>query len=108
MARKRLSRARSLESLTRYREFYGELSLAVTAYVADKLNVSPHGLTSDQLAEILRSRSVPDTLIEEITGFLRQCDFARFAPATPKQDDLSRALATAENIMVKMEETRIA
>lgn len=108
MARKRLSRARSLASLANYREFYGELSLAVMAYVADKLNISPHGLTSDQLADILRTRQVEDTLIDEVVGFLRQCDFARFAPATPSLDNLSESLAIAEQIMVKMEGTKIA
>ncbi len=108
MARKRLSRARSLANLSTYREFYGELSLAVMAYVADKLNVSPHGMTSDQLAELLRSRQVPDSLIDEVIGFLRQCDFARFAPATPSPDDLANALSTAEQVMVKMEEAKFA
>lgn len=108
MARKRLSRARSMANLQSYREFYGELSLAVIAYVADKLNVSPHGLTSDQLSDILRTRQVAESLIDETVGFLRQCDFARFAPATPSTDDLVKALATAEQVMVKMEEARIA
>jgi len=107
-ARKRLSRARSLADLSTYREFYGELSLAVMAYVADKLNVSPHGMTSDQLADLLRSKQVPDSLIEEAIGFLRQCDFARFAPATPSSDDLAGALATAEQVMVKMEGAKFA
>jgi len=72
------------------------------------LNVSPHGLTSDQLADLLRSRQIPETLIDETIGFLRQCDFARFAPATPSADDLSKALTTAEQVMVKMEEAKIA
>ena len=108
MARKRLSRARSMANLQTYREFYSELSLAVIAYVADKLNVSPHGLTSDQLADLLRSRQLPDALIDDTMGFLRQCDFARFAPATPSSDDLGKALVTAEQVMVKMEEAKFA
>jgi len=107
-ARKRLSRARSLAGLSTYGEFYSELSLVVMAYVADKLNVSPHGMTGDQLADLLRSKQVPDSLIEEAVGFLRQCDFARFAPATPAPDDLAKALATAEQVMIKMEEARFA
>ncbi|PWB68270.1 hypothetical protein C3F09_11940 [candidate division GN15 bacterium] len=107
-ARKRLSRARSLANLSTYREFYGELSLAVMAYVADKLNVSPHGMTGDQLADLLRSRQVPDSSIDEAISFLRQCDFARFAPATPSPDDLTKALATAEQVMVRMEEAKFA
>jgi hypothetical protein len=108
MARKRLAKAHSLAKLTTAREFYGELSLAVIAYIADKLNISPHGLTSDQVADLLRQKSGDEVLVNNVVTFLRQADFARFAPASLTEQDLSSALSTAEEIMVRIEGVKFA
>ncbi len=107
-ARKRLSKAKSLARPDSVRDFYGELSLAFTQYIADKLNISPNGLTSDTIATLLRERKASPELIENILGLLKQCDFARFAPATLSQQDMEAALAKAEAIMVQMEGVRFA
>jgi hypothetical protein len=108
MAKKRLAKARSLANVTQVREFYGELSLALTAYIADKLNISPYGLTSDQIADLLRQKGSDEQLVTEAVAFLRTCDFARFAPANLNQNDINTALATAEQLMVRIEGVRFA
>ena len=107
-ARKRLSRARSMATLDKANPFYAELSLVFTSYIADKLNVSPHGLTADSIAEMLQSRSVNPDLTSQVISLLRQCDFARFAPGTVTSDGLATSLKSAEDLMTRIEETRIA
>ena len=106
MAHKRLARARSLARLEKVGDFYAEISLALQAYIADKLNISPHGLTSDRVAELLKDKAADETLIRDTVNLLRQCDFARFAPASLTQADIDRALEEARQIMVKMEGVR--
>jgi hypothetical protein len=108
MARKRLAKARALAKLDTAQEFYAELSLAAIAYIADKLNISPYGLTSDQIADLLREKSGDENLVSETVTFLRQCDFARFAPANLTAQDLAQGLASAEQIMVRIEEVKFA
>lgn len=108
MARKRLAKARSLATLDTAQEFYAELSLAAIAYIADKLNISPYGLTSDQIADLLREKSGDETLVTDTVSFLRLCDFARFAPANLTAQNLESALATAEQIMVRIEGVKFA
>jgi hypothetical protein len=107
-ARKRLGRARSMATIDKANQFYAELSLVFNSYIADKLNKSPYGLTTDSIAEILRNRSVDPDLTLQMISFLRQCDFARFAPGTVTSDGLATSLKTAEDLMTRMEETRIA
>ncbi|MBK7141671.1 MAG: protein BatD [bacterium] len=107
-ARKRLAKAKSLARPESIREFYGELSLAFMQYVADKLNISPNGLTSDMIAELLRERKANPELIADTLGLLKQCDFARFAPANLSQQDMDAALGKAEAVMVKIEGVRFA
>jgi hypothetical protein len=103
MARKRLAAARSKATAAQAEAFYAELALAAIAYIADKLDISPHGLTRDRIAELLKESRAHDDLTGEILTFLQRCDFARFAAASVTQEDITRDLAAAEQVMVKME-----
>jgi hypothetical protein len=107
-ARKHLAKARSLARLETAGEFYGELTPVVTAYIADKLNISPYGLTTDSISELLRSKGAAEELVESTVQFLRQCDFARFAPASLTKADIDSALSAAEQIMTRMEGVKFA
>jgi len=108
MAYKRLARARALARVEKAGEFYAEISLALLAYMADKLNISPHGLTSERVAELLKEKKADKALVEETVSFIQQCDFARFAPASLTQEDIDGSLDTARQIMVKMEGVKFA
>ena len=103
MAKKRLAAARSAATCDMAERFYAELSLAVIAYIADKLDISPHGLTRDKIASLLQDRRAGEDLTTETLAFLQRCDFARFAPASVSQPEIDRDLAAAEAVMVKME-----
>jgi hypothetical protein len=106
--RKRLARARSMATVDRSNQFYAELSLAFTSYIADKLNISPHGLTTDAISQLLQDKSVDTTLTAEIIGLLRQCDFARFASASVSAEGMSTALKSAEDLMTRIEGVKLA
>jgi len=102
-ARKRLSRARGLASTSTATDFYTECTLAVTSYIADKLNESPHGLTSEKIASSLTERGAKQTLIDDTVGFLNQCGFARYTSSSSTQEEIDRALVAAQELMVRME-----
>ncbi len=108
LARKRLSKARSLAKTETAEQFFAEISLALTAFVADKLNMSPYGLTSDRLQELLRERGADEALVADLKTLLQQADFARFAPATVTEQTIETALHDAEQLMVRMEGLRFA
>jgi hypothetical protein len=102
-ARKRLARAKELAAADNPGEFYAESSQVVLSYIADKLNVSPHGLTADKVADLLRNRAADAATINDTIDFLKRCDFARFAPSSVSQDDIQNTLEQAEDLMVRME-----
>jgi hypothetical protein len=103
MARKRLAKAKSQAKVDTAKLFYAELSLALTSYVADKLNISPYGLTSQRIADLLREQAADDHLVDDTVRFVQECDFARFAPSSVTQETITRALKTAEDIIVRIE-----
>ncbi|HWR82541.1 MAG TPA: BatD family protein, partial [Candidatus Deferrimicrobium sp.] len=107
-ARRKLARAKSRARVEHAGEFFAEVASALTSYIADKLNVSPHGLTSDRIAALLRERSADEILIREVDELLRTCDFARYAPAAIAQAEIDAALARAEQTMTRMEEVNFA
>lgn len=108
MARKRLAEARKMADAARAKEFYGELHLAVTAYIGDKFNLSPHGLTHERIRELLSRSHDGDEVQGAVLHFLEKCDFARFAPATQSAEELADDLKSAEDLMVQMEDLKLA
>jgi hypothetical protein len=105
-ARKRLSKARSLAKPVSLSEFYAELNLVLIAYIADKLNISPHGLTSEKIKLLLFEKKANESLINEILDVIRKCDFARFAPASVSPVDMHNALSKVELIMSEIERVK--
>jgi hypothetical protein len=105
-ARRRLAQAKKLASEGTASQFFVEISQVLLSFIGDKLNLSPHGLTNDKIAQLLDERGAEDSLIETTLEFLKRCDFARYAPASISRDDIDAALGEAENLMVRMEEVR--
>ena len=105
-ARKRLAKARGLARIDTSEQFFAECSLAVLSFIADKINISPHGLTTDKVAELLGERGADRELIDSVIDFLRQADFARYAASAVTQPDMEKALSDAEHLMVRMGEVR--
>ncbi|MFH1686782.1 MAG: BatD family protein [bacterium] len=108
MARKRLAKARSLASPAHTEAFHAEVYRALTSYLADKLNISPHGLTSDAISRILAERGAAQDLIDSVLDIVKACDFARFAPSSIGDEAIKKVLAEAEQVMVTIEGVKFA
>jgi len=105
-AKRRLAQARKLASEGASSQFFVEISQVLLSFIGDKLNLSPHGLTKDKIAQLLQERGAEAFLIEATLDFLKRCDFARYAPASIEKSDVDETLVEAENLMVRMEEVR--
>ncbi len=108
VAKKRLARARSLARTETVEEFYVEIYRALTSYFADKLNISPHGLTTESIRQGLIEQGAPSDLIESYTGVISRCDYARFAPANITQADIEQTLKESEEVIIKIEGVKFA
>ncbi|MDF1545408.1 MAG: BatD family protein [bacterium] len=107
-ARKQLTRARSLANEADAEQFFAEISSALTSYIANKLNISPHGLTMDGLEQILRERSAEESLISEMQSVLTKCDFARFASSSIRKEEIDQTLSLAEQLIIRLEGVNLA
>ena len=102
-AHKRLSKARSLARQETLSEFYAELNLVLAAYIADKLNISPHGLTTESIKFLLEEKQAGEALVNDIIAVIKQCNFARFAPSSLSKSDMENSLLKVEQIMAGIE-----
>lgn len=80
MARGRLRQAGDFLAKNLYTAFYEELHKALTGYVSDKLNMDMSDMSKENIASELGSRGVPEAVVEDFTGLLDACEFARYSP----------------------------
>jgi len=107
MARKRLAKARKLSNSAQVSDFYAEIRFALFAYIADKLNISPHGLTGDKLLEIMESSNIDEDILSKTKSLLRKADYAQYSSSSDSSRDIQSSLKAAEVILIKLEGIKI-
>ena len=85
VAQKRLKAASKLLAEGNKAAFYEEIERAAVSYLSDRLSIPTADLSKDTIAEILRSKHVPDELIAEVKDVIATAEFARYAPSADSQ-----------------------
>ncbi len=80
LARKYLSEAK--KQLGKKEEFYIALEKALHNFLKAKLFIETSENSKEKIAEILKSKNVDDTSINDLIDVLNDCDFARYTPTT--------------------------
>jgi len=80
LARKYLSSAK--KQLGNQEGFYIALEKALHNFLKAKLHVETSDISQEKISEILQSKGVETSTINEFMGVLNDCDFARYAPTT--------------------------
>ncbi len=84
------------------RRFYTEAAVALSGYLADKLNLPEIAVTGDTLERTLLERSVPDDTVRETVSCLQECEFGRFVSASSAPERMrelaDRIRKTIENL----------
>ena len=81
VAQKRLKKAKKLLSDNQDAAFYEEIERAAWSYLSDRLSIPQANLTKENISGILRSKSISEELIAEVSNVLSTAEFARYAPS---------------------------
>lgn len=103
MAMKKLAKAKGLLDDKTQKEFYAEISRALSGFAADKLNLSQAGIISDELEELLKKHHLDETLIKEYIELVQACDFQRFAPANVGSEEMQEFFKKAKEAIINLE-----
>jgi hypothetical protein len=82
VARKRLSKARSLIDAGKPEMVNAELAKALWGYLGDKLAIALSDLTKDNCYASLRARNVEEGLITELDLLLSSTEYSRYSPSS--------------------------
>ena len=102
-AQQHLSNARELLQLDNSSEFYAALAKTILKHIADKLNVTPAAVTSDNIYDILEKRGVSDDVIKELRQCLESCDYGRFSSGHLSKEQMESTLDTTEQVIMHLE-----
>ena len=103
VATKRLKQAKLLLSGTDPEAFYAEISRALWSYVSDRLGIDRADLSIDSVTRQLEVKSISGDLITRLKECLEACEFARFAPASSKQEEKRKIYDLADAVIVATE-----
>jgi len=82
IAAKHLANAQKQLDARNTKAFYEDVSKGMYGYLSDKLNIPIANLDKETIVAGLKSRSVSDALITQLTDTLDLCEMARFAPVS--------------------------
>lgn len=105
VAQKRLKAAAKLLAEGNKTAFYEEIERAAVSYLSDRLSIPTADLSKDTIAEILRSKNVPDNLIHEVKDVLATAEFARYAPSADSQ--MQTLYDRTTNIINQLEDQKL-
>ena len=92
LARKYLSEAK--KNLNNPTVFYEAMERALHNYLKAKLSIQTSEMSKDRIRQVLQSRNVNESSIDEFLGLLQNCEFARYTPTTVTAADQDYQKAT--------------
>ncbi len=105
-ARKRLAEAERLMGVGDTGAFHSEINRALSAFLADRLNLQERGLTPDQAESALRERAADPEATATAVSILRACDLARFASVAGTETDMRDLLDRTRTTIDTLERLR--
>jgi len=102
-ARRRLAAATRALNRGEGASFYGEVTKAMTGFVADRTGMPRAGLTAGDVREKLESAGVSVDLVNRVTSILEACDYWRFAASAHKPEEMKSMLDSAKYVLSELQ-----
>lgn len=103
MARARLKKAGLMLKERKTVGFYAEIQQALTHYLADRLNVSAHGMKMEDWMRILVEKGASQKLVSDFRKIFMECDMARYAPSAIDEGALPKCLSETGTLLYNLE-----
>ncbi len=101
-ANKHLRKAEKLMREGNPTAFYDELANALLSYASHRFLIPMSEFKTDEIAQKLQDHGVSQTLANEFTDLMKQCEFARYAPGNP-QENMENLYERSAKVVAKIE-----
>ena len=82
VAQRRLKTAKRLLQENNKELFYEEIERASWTYLSDRLSISTADLNKENIFQILSSKGISDSIIQDVNNVLSTAEYARYAPTS--------------------------
>ncbi len=106
-ARKGIREAEDYYRQNMIQEFYDATFRTLRDYAADRFGIPAGGITADVLTGLLRDKGADEEIIAKTETILRECDTARYAPATLSSTGMGTTLTDMKWIIDRLEKSKI-
>ena len=103
LAKKRLKTAQKLMTGSDSLAFYSEISLSMSGYLEDKLNIQKSDFALEKALNRLSEKNVPEELTLKVKEIYEKCEFARFAPSSQTIAAEKNMYDETINVIVKID-----
>lgn len=91
-ARRMLKESLEYQREGKEQDFYNQITRALLGYLEDRFGVAASGMTHDAIRRFFAEKGCDSQLADQLISELENCDFARFAPAAVRKEEMQRSL----------------
>ena len=103
IALKRLKKAKKCIISNDYDAFFEEIEKSLWGYFSDKFKVSIADLSKQTVTTYFQSLKIDDSTKFKFINLLDECEFARYAPASNRNDQMDAVHRKAKDIIIEVE-----
>lgn len=102
-AKQRLKTAKKFLEEKKLTKFYTEISIALSGYLEDKLNIQKSEFTLEKALAKLKKKNIPDELIIKLKMIMEDSEYARFAPDGEQQAKAGSLYQYSVDVIISLE-----
>ena len=103
IANKKLKKAKEYLKEDNYENFFEEIEKSLWGYFADKFKVEIIHLTKESVEEYFNKNNISLEAKEKFISLINECEIARYAPSSNKNQKMTNILEEAEKIILNVE-----
>ena len=103
IANKKLKKAKEYIKENNYENFFEEIEKSLWGYFADKFKVEIIHLTKESVEEYFNKNNISLEAKEKFISLINECEIARYAPSSNKNQKMTYILEEAEKIILNVE-----
>ena len=83
--------------------YFGEISRALSQFIADKFNISSAGIMEDDLKSRFNQQEYPPQVLSDVLDIFEQCNQARFSPTDISHSTKQELFDKTSNVIAEIE-----
>ncbi|MDG2138861.1 MAG: BatD family protein [Flavobacteriales bacterium] len=103
IASKRLKKANDFMKKENFEGFFEEIEKSLWGYFSDKFKVDIINLSKESIEKYFNKHNIDNNIKVRFIELINDCEFARYAPSSNKNQQMAKLLSEAKKIIINVE-----